>query len=621
MRWVCLHFQVTNSPFNEEQVQLLNQLFPTLTESQKLWLSGYLAAGQSTEATDVNAPVAQGATESQAITQQSSQTPAREVTVLYGSQTGNAQTLAEELTQKLQEKNIEVTVSSLDDFKPKNIKKVQDLLILTSTHGEGEPPDNALTFYEFLYSKRAPELEDVRFSILSLGDTSYEFFCQTGKDFDQRLEELGGTRLYPRVDCDLDFEEPSAEWFEGVLNELVQSKQSNTEVGSTEGMISAPSNTSESVYTKKNPFRAEILENLNLNGRGSNKETRHLELDLEGSQLSFEPGDAVGIYPENDPVLVDNFIVEMNWNPEELITVSKDGEQQVLRDALTSTYEITNITKPLLEKLAQLTNHEELYSLLESDKSEELKAYIYGRDLIDLAREFGPWEVSANDFVQNLRKLPPRLYSIASSLTANPDEVHLTIGALRYDAHGRARTGVCSGQCAERLQPGDSLPIYIQKNSNFKLPDTLDTPVIMIGAGTGVAPYRAFLEEWEENDAEGDTWLFFGEQHFVTDFLYQIEWQKWLKEGVLTKMDVAFSRDTEEKVYVQHRMLEKGKELYQWIQAGAYVYVCGDEKYMAKDVHSALLTIFEREGGMSEAEAEVYLADMRSHKRYQRDVY
>ena len=250
-----------------------------------------------------------------------------------------------------------------------------------------------------------------------------------------------------------------------------------------------------------------------------------------------------------------------------------------------------------------------------------MKAYINGRDLLDLVRDFGPWEASAEDFLSILRKMPARLYSIASSLEANPEEVHLTIGAVRYDAHGRERKGVCSILCAERLQPGDTLPIYIQHNQNFKLPENPDTPIIMVGPGTGIAPFRSFMQEREETGAEGKTWLFFGDQHFVTDFLYQTEWQKWLQNGVLTKMDVAFSRDSEEKVYVQHRMKEQSKELYEWLQQGAAVYICGDEQHMAHDVHQALLDIIQEEGGMSREKAESFLTDMQQKKRYQRDVY
>ncbi|MBO1513668.1 assimilatory sulfite reductase (NADPH) flavoprotein subunit [Metabacillus bambusae] len=606
-----MQLQVLNSPFNQEQAELLNRILPSLTESQKVWLSGYLAASQTssvqvtTEAPVTEVPVAS-----------TGQTISKDVTILYGSQTGNAQGLAENTGKTLEGQGFKVTVSSMNDFKPNNLKKVQNLLIVVSTHGEGDPPDNALTFHEFLHGRRAPKLDDLRFSVLALGDSSYEFFCHTGKEFDQRLEELGGTRLSQRVDCDLDYDEPAAEWLEGVLGGL-----SEAQGGSAAPTQVTTAQTGQSAYSRTNPFKAEVLENLNLNGRGSNKETRHLELSLEGSGLTYEPGDSLGVYPENDPELVGLLLEEMNWNPDESVTVNKQGEVRLLKEALISHFEITVLTKPLLEQAAKLSANKALQELVAPGNEEQVKAFLQGHDLLDLLREFGPWNASAQEFISILRKMPARLYSIASSISANPDEVHLTIGAVRYNANGRERKGVCSILCAERLQPGDTLPIYIQNNQNFKLPSNPETPIIMVGPGTGIAPFRSFMQEREEVGAEGKSWLFFGDQHFVTDFLYQTEWQKWVNEGVLTKMDVAFSRDTEEKVYVQHRMLEQSKELFAWLQEGAAVYICGDEKNMAHDVHQTLIDIIEKEGGMSRENAEQYLADMQQQKRYQRDVY
>ncbi|MDC3417605.1 assimilatory sulfite reductase (NADPH) flavoprotein subunit [Aquibacillus salsiterrae] len=616
-----MQLQVKNSPFSQEQVELLNQLLPTLTENQKIWLSGFLSIPvQLTDGQQIITPdnSLQDALEQESESKQEAQVETREITILYGTDTGNSQALAEEYFEKLKIDNFKVSVSVMDDFKPKSIKNVQDLLIITSTDGDGDPPDNAISFHEFLHSKRAPKLEGVRYSVLALGDSSYEFFCQTGIDFDQRLEELGAERLYPRMDCDLDFEEPAQEWFKGVLSKLNESKSGPASREAT--LKQAEVFTDQPKYSKKNPFKAEILEAINLNGRGSNKETIHLELDLEGSNLSFEPGDSLGIIPENNPDLVRELIEEMGWNPDESVPINKEGDLLSLREALTSHFEITTLTKPLLEKAAGLTTDEKLRALIASDR-DEINAYLEGRDLLDLVRDFGPWKVTAQDFIQILRKLPSRLYSIASSLKANPDEVHLTVGTVRYLAHGRERIGVCSGQIAERTKVGEYLLVYVQKNDSFRPPENPETPVIMIGAGTGVAPYRSFLEEREELEAQGESWLFFGDQHFTTDFLYQTEWQKWLQDGVLTKMDVAFSRDTEKKIYVQHRMLEKSKELYQWLEKGAYVYVCGDEKHMAKDVHETLLTIIEQEGNKTREEAEALITDMRKAKRYQRDVY
>lgn len=600
-----LQLQVLNSPFTQEQVELLNRLLPTLSETQKVWLSGYLAGSQLGTAP---AQLTQLPTENAKIS--------KEVTILYGSQTGNARGLAKKSAQTLEAKGYQVTVSAMSDFKANNLKKLQNLLIIASTHGEGEPPDNAISFHEFLNSKRAPKLDELHFSVLALGDSSYEFFCQTGKDFDARLEELGGTRLYPRFDCDVDFDEPAAEWLEGVLSSLGEASGS----AQASAQAVAVNQAAESVYSRTNPFKAEVLENINLNGRGSNKETHHLELSLEDSGLTFEPGDALGVYPDNDSELVDLLIKELNLNPDEKVTV-KQGDVRTLNDALVSYYEITVLTKPLLQKAAELTGNKELQDLLAPGKEEEVKAYLHGRDVLDLVRDYAPWNVTAQEFVSILRKIPSRLYSIASSLAANPDEVHLTIGTVRYEAHGRDRKGVCSTLVADRTNPGDILNVYVQQNENFKLPQNPETPIIMVGPGTGVAPFRSFMQEREETGAEGKAWMFFGDQHYVTDFLYQVEWQKWLQNGTLTKMDVAFSRDTDQKVYVQHRMLENSKELFQWLQEGAAVYICGDEKHMAHDVHQTIIDIIEKEGSLSREEAEAYLADMQQQKRYQRDVY
>lgn len=617
-----MQFQVTNSPFNQEQAELLNRLLPQLTETQQIWLSGYLTALNSSAASvTASANVQSVPTDAVPLAAIAQPVISKEVTVLFGSQTGNAQRLSKVLSKKLEERGFQVTLSSMSDFKPNNLKKVRNLLILASTHGEGEPPDNALPFHEFLKSKRAPQLEDLQFSVLSLGDSSYEFFCQTGKDFDLRLEELGGKRFCPRTDCDLDYDEPAAQWIESVLSTLNAAFEAPTAATAVHLATAETISAQQSAYSRTNPFEAEVLENLNLNGRGSQRETRHLEISLEGSNLQYEPGDCLGIYPENHSDLVAAIIKALNLKPEKPVTVNKNGEVRSLQEALLFNYEITVLTKPLVEQAAKFSANTKLHELLKPEHDHELRAYLKERDLLDLIEDFSPWEASAADLVSILRKMPARLYSIASSSKANPDEVHVTIRTVRYEAHGRNRYGVCSVQTSERVKPGDTLPVYIHDNPNFKLPSNPEAPIIMIGPGTGVAPFRAFLQEREEIGADGKTWLFYGDQHFLSDFLYQVEWQKWLKKGVLTRMDVAFSRDTDKKVYVQHRMLEKSAELFQWLKAGAYVYVCGDEKYMAHDVHASLLAILEQEGGMSPEQATAYLVDLQQQKRYLRDVY
>ncbi|MFF2481412.1 assimilatory sulfite reductase (NADPH) flavoprotein subunit [Paenibacillus sp. NPDC058071] len=621
-----MQLQVTNSPFTSEQAELINKLLPTLTEAQINWLSGYLAFYQSGQISAAASAIAAGiAVEAPAM----APTPEtavpqgpKEATVLFGSQTGNAQRLAGRLADKLKAQGFEVTLSAMNKYKTNNLKKAGYLFVLASTHGEGDPPDNALTFHEFLYSKRAPKLDGIKFSVLALGDTSYEFFCKTGQDFDDRLAELGAERIVNRVDCDLDFEEAAAGWLEAVNGAVnAAAAGAGASAGASSASVVSTSAEGESVYTRANPFMAEVLENLNLNGRGADRETRHLELSLEGSGLVYTPGDAVGVYPQNDLSLVDDIIAYLKWNPEQSVATGKAGETFTLREALLHHYEITVLTKPLLEKAVAFSVNGKLAELVKPEQKEELKAYANGRDLLDLLRDYGPWSLTEGDIPALLRKLPPRLYSIASSLNAHPEEVHLTIRKVEYEAHGRERKGVCSVYTSERLQAGDKLPIFIQQNPNFKPPVNPDTPVIMVGPGTGVAPFRAFMEDREELGSTGKTWLFYGDRHFVTDFLYQTDWQRMLNDGVLSKLDVAFSRDTKEKVYVQNRMLENGEELYKWLLEGAHVYVCGDEKHMAHDVQAALLAIIGQYGGKSSEEASAYLSELQEQGRYQRDVY
>lgn len=609
-----MNLSVSNSPFDQEQAAQLNQIFQTLTAEQQIWLTGYLTAQQGSVAQTTEAPqqVAEYVLNNESESQNNND---RHITVVYGSETGNAQSLAEIFADRLVEHNYTVKLTAMDEIKQKEFKKVEDLFVITATHGEGDPPDNALTFHEFIHSRKAPKLENVRFSVLALGDESYEYFCQTGKDFDAKLLELGAERLADRQDCDLDFDDLAEKWMNKNIEILNQSTGHGSTVTSTETVQSAK----EKRYSKSNPYQAEVLENINLNGRGSNKEVRHVELLLDNYGESFEPGDCVVVLPQNEPEIVTLLIETLGWDKDIEIPINDDGDTLPLEKALTEHFEITKLTKPLLQKAAELFGNTELLSQI--DNAEWIQQYVDGRDVIDLLTEFPTSELKPETFYKLLRKLPAREYSIASSYEATPDEVHITVGAVRYEAHERTRKGVCSVQLAERIQPGDTLPIYLKKNPNFKFPFDEETPVIMIGPGTGVAPFRSYMQEREELGLSGNTWLFFGEQYFTTDFLYQTEWQAWLKDETLAKLDLAFSRDTEEKVYVQHRIAQQSELFYQWLQDGAAIYVCGDEKHMAKDVHDTIRSVIEQEGDMSEADAEAYLTQMKQEKRYQRDVY
>ncbi|MBX8994131.1 MULTISPECIES: assimilatory sulfite reductase (NADPH) flavoprotein subunit [Staphylococcus] len=619
-----MNLNVTNSPLTEEQAAKANELLASLTPEQKMWFSGYITATQHISGSTTGEAM-DGATSNDSAANLPSgsaqsnvaQPKARDITVLYGSETGNAQGVAEMFGERLQGLGHTVEVKGMDEIKPRNIKKVEDLFIVTATHGEGDPPDNAIELHEFLHGRKAPKLEGVRFSVLALGDQSYDHFCQTGKDFDAKLEELGAERLYERIDCDVDYDEDAEKWIAKVIDAL------NEETGSTAQAEEVVSETIQSEkqqkHSKANPFYAEVLENINLNGRGSAKETRHIELLLEDFNEEYEPGDCLVVLPENDPKLVKQLIETLEWDPEQDIVINEDEDKMTLQDALTRHFEITRLTKPLVQKAATLFNNDEL-AKKETD-SDWIKSYIDGRDLIDLIQDFKPDGLKPDDLYGMLRKLPPREYSIASSYQAAPDEVHITVGAVRYQAHGRDRSGVCSIQLAERIEPGDTVPIYLKHNPNFKFPKDEETPVIMIGPGTGVAPFRSYMQEREELELEGNTWLFFGNQHFRTDFLYQTEWQSWLEDGYLERMDVAFSRDTDDKVYVQHKIKENAKLFNEWLERGASIYVCGDEKYMAKDVHEAIKQVISQERQISEDDSEEFLKQLKRDKKYQRDIY
>jgi sulfite reductase (NADPH) flavoprotein alpha-component len=593
----------SQTPLNEDQFRLFQQFVGSITPEQLGWVGGYLtslvAAGAMTGA---GGALSSGG--------------AADITILVGSQTGNGEKLADQVQRLAASRGMRAAVKKMGDYKLPQLKTEKNLLVIVSTHGEGDPPDNTKELHSFLFSKRAPALKQAHYAVLGLGDSSYEFFCKMGNDFDRRLEELGATRLHPRVDCDVDYETMAEAWMDAVLTAL-SSRVETAPAGSGFNLplMAAPT----SAYSRKNPFPSVVLENLVLNGRGSSKETRHVELSLEGSGLSYEPGDALGIYPTNAPDVVEDLLVALHYAGGESVTV--DNKETSIYDALFRNLEATIITRPVLQKYTALTKHAKLEELLDDQHKKELNEFLHGREIIDLVTEYPADGVAPQAFVDCLRKLPPRLYSIASSLKQHPDEVHLTAVAVRYDSHGRSRKGVCSTFLADRIGEYTTVPVYIDGNSNFKLPTDPSRPIIMVGPGTGIAPFRAFVEEREAIGASGKNWLFFGDQHFMTDFLYQAEWLRYLKSGVLTRMNVAFSRDQEQKVYVQHRMLEQSRDLYAWLQEGAHFYVCGDEKRMAHDVHQALLDVLAKEGGMNPEQAEDYMKVLQKEKRYQRDVY
>lgn len=596
------------TPLSPEQLRVFNQFVSMLTPEQASWVSGYLAGVQAA----LHAKSGGGSGPA-AVTGHGP-----EVTVLVGSQTGNSDKVAEEFKSRAIARGLKVQVKSMGDYKFPQLKYEKRLVVVVSTHGEGDPPDNAKEFHEMLHSKRAPKLAGTKFSVLGLGDSSYTHFCKMGVDFDQQFEKLGAERITDRVDCDLDYEEKAAGWMEQVLTVLAADVPAGS--GAQVAGPSVSGFASEgSGYGKKNPFHATVLENLILNGRGADKETRHIELSLEGSGLTYQPGDSLGVYPTNPPELVQGVLDQLGLQPDDAVTVG--GETRSLQHALLHQLEITTLTRPMMKHYGALVASKKLAALVDEKNPDRFASYVYGRDVLDLVTEFPGKGIQAQEFVDTLRKIPPRLYSLASSLSAHPDEAHLTVSVVRYDSHHRRRLGLCTGYLAERVSDDAQVPVYVEHNKHFKLPQDPSTPLILIGPGTGVAPFRAFLEEREATGATGRSWLFFGEQHFLTDFYYQTEWQKFLKAGVLTRMDVAFSRDQDHKIYVQHRMQERAKEIFAWLEEGAAVYVCGDEKRMAHDVQQTLIDIVRGQGKLSAAKAEDYVKQLQRDHRYQRDVY
>ena len=586
-----------NAPFAAEDIDALNQLVQRATPLQRSWLSGFLAGLDA----------AQGQTAGVLAPAQAPR--ARQpLTILYGSESGNTESLALK-TKKLAAKlNFDVRVVDMADADPATIAKAKNLIVYISTWGEGDPPQRAVDFHKALMADDAPRFDGVRFAVLALGDTAYVNFCQTGREVDKRLEALGGIRAADRVDLDLDFQKAAAAWTDKALETIAPAEPagSATVVHVDFKAPVAADEDDEPRFTAENPAEAEISELINLNGTGSTRETWHAEFAVEDPGFIYKPGDAIGLFPENDPELAEDL----------LKAVGLAGDA-ALKKKLVESYDITTLSRPLVDAYAKLTGSKGVAKLLEEG---ELARFAADRQLIDLFESF-PEKLAGDQFLKLLRPLPGRLYSVASSLKAHPGEAHLLVGAVRWSSHGRARKGVTSTYLADRCKVGGKARIYVKPNRHFGLPADGDRPIIMIGAGTGVAPYRGFIEERAETGAKGKSWLFFGERNFSNDFLYQLEWQDHLASGTLSRIDVAFSRDQPEKIYVQTRLWERRAELQKWLDEGAHIYVCGDEKGMAKDVDVTLARILAETANGDEEAGRAKLKDLAKAGRYQRDVY
>lgn len=582
------------------QIAALNPL-------QLAWLSGYCwsqAGGQAVQP-GIGAPAA--------VAPAPAAEPLR-VAVISASQTGNARKVAAELQQRLAAAGVNAVHAAAADYKPKNIAGEQLVLLVTSTQGEGEPPEEALSLYKLLSGKKAPKLSGLKFAVLGLGDSSYPMFCGAGKSFDELLAKLGGERLLERQDCDLEYQAEAAAWLDKIVplvGSLAAAPAAATGTGNASGSPApaAPA----SAYNKANPFPATLLVRQKITGRDSEKDVRHIEIDLSGSGLQYRAGDALGVWFENDPAVVDEILAAVSLKGDE--PVNAGGQGKTVREALLHDWEIGLNTPQFVQGYAEISGNPEL-----KQAAADASAYAAANPIAGIVSQY-PAALTAEQLAGLLRPLAPRLYSISSAPEEVGEEVHLTVGVLRYEHNGIPRTGAASGFLGERLEEEGSVRVFVEENPRFRLPENPDMPVIMIGAGTGVAPFRAFMQQRAANGDSGKNWLIFGNQYFTQDFLYQTEWQGWAKDGLLNKYDFAWSRDQEEKIYVQHKIREEAAELWQWLQQGAHIYVCGDASRMAKDVEQALLDTIAEQGGLSADDADEYLDNLRQEGRYQRDVY
>ena len=567
-------------------------------EDQQQWLSGFFA-GANTRLLQAGGDAAAANT--------------RPLTILFGTQTGNAESIGEGIVSMAGDYGLTATLLDMDDIEIDDLPKIERLLIICSTYGEGDMPDNAEILWEALTEDDAPRLENMNFSVLALGDKSYDDYCKAGIDWDERLVELGATRVADRVDCDVDFETDADKWCISALDGI-KDTGSAPEAGAAPAAAPKSAAKDKPEFDRKNPFPASVLVNKVISGENSSKQIVHYEISLKGSGLNYEAGDALNIVPQNDPELVKLVLAHLGLSGDEQI----NGEK--LSAALKTTYDIKLPTGPFLDAVAKKSGDEELARMLENNDREALNSYLWGRDVIDFIIDMKV-TFGADEFTDLLRKLQPRAYSISSSAKAHEDEVHLTISSVRYDSFERKHEGVASCYLADRVGENDKVGVYFSPNKAFRVPQDTDKPIIMVGPGTGIAPFRAFLEERDVTGATGDNWLFFGDRKAEDDYIYQDEITNWQSSGHLTKLDLAFSRDQKDKIYVQTRMKENGAELFKWLENGAYFYVCGDATYMAKDVDQTLQDIIAEHGKHDEAGVKAYMNALKKAKRYVRDVY
>jgi sulfite reductase (NADPH) flavoprotein alpha-component len=576
------------APFGEEEIDLLNRVVGSANPIQRAWLAGFLA-GLDAQAGTVARP--EPAAPPRA---------AEPLTIVYASESGNSERLAADMAKLARKRGLKPTVVDMADLDLADLAKSRRLVVIAATWGEGEPPGRAAASYAALMRDGAPRLDGVEFAVLALGDTAYVEFCAIGKAIDARLETLGGKRVADRADLDLDFAAPAARWIDGAIKALAPA-----EAAAPAGGQVIPVDFGASAEPNLGPFEAEVTAHIDLNSSRSDKETVHLELSFDGKAPAYNPGDSLDLYPHNDPDYVDALLKAAG--------LAADG---ALREEFIKDRDVTTLSLKTVESYAAATGHQYVKALIEAGEARE---WIAGRQLIDLIAQF-PIAITAEQLKALTRPLAPRAYSIASSRREVGDEAHLLVSAVRYESHGRDRKGVASSYVAERLKKGARVRVKLRPNKHFALP-AADRDIIMVGPGTGIAPFRAFVQERRAASATGKSWLFFGDRNYTHDFLYQLEWQDALEDGALTRMDVAFSRDTPEKVYVQNRIWDRRRDVVEWLDRGAYLYVCGDAKQMAKDVRAALVRAYADVKAIAPDAAEKAVVELERGKRYLQDVY
>jgi sulfite reductase (NADPH) flavoprotein alpha-component len=577
------------------------------TPEQRSWLNGFLAGIYSAASpTSSAAPL-----------------PSLKIAVLYASQSGTAESLARKVVKDLKERGHVASLSSLEGYTPAALIAERYAIIVASTYGEGEAPDAVRPFYEQLCLEHFPCCENLSYAVLALGDSSYEHFCKFGIDLDNKLASLAGTRICDRANCDVDLDESFTQWKDTLyscIDEIVRTRPTRTASLSRPTVSSKSRPTAGPTPTRDNPYLAQLVAKRALSCGASSKLTMHLAFNISGSAVTYEAGDACGVIPQNDPHLVEEILHALNFSSSVSVQLPK-GATTTLDDALLNHLQITRLTRKMIEAYATTGECHQLFGLLAPEQQGHLDKYIYNRGLIDLLHDYPGVLRDPADLVAMLPRLSPRLYSISSSPSAHAGEIHTTVAVVRYRSHNRARGGVCSTLLADRTSTGKSLPVYVQPNKRFRLPSDSGVPIIMIGPGTGIAPFRAFLHERRTLNHPGRNWLFFGERSAATDFLYRDELEAMHTNGHLTRLDLAFSRDQERKIYVQDRMLEQSVELFRWLEDGASLYVCGDASRMAKDVDTMLHTIIQQQRACDREASVEYVQQLKDQHRYHRDVY